>query len=90
MKLYFEAPATVIRAVEKRGFAAAMGDDAAMCCDRSQADVPALPEVTEAFAEVALDVAEDVGGYEVFPMDVPPGRWFRIPAAEMDQLIQKP
>lgn len=90
MKLYFEAPATVIRAVNKRGFAAALGDDAAMCCDRSQADVVPLPEVTQAFAEMELNLSADVGGYECFPMDMPPGRWFEIPADVLDKMIRKP
>jgi hypothetical protein len=84
--LYFEAPQTVIRAVKAKGFAAALGGDAPLCCDRSQADIPALPEVTDTFEELTLETAADVGEYECFPMDMPPGRWFEIPVDVLDKM----
>jgi hypothetical protein len=85
--LYFEAPVPVILDIQRRGFAAVLGQGTALCRAASTSDVPPLPEVTEKFAEMKLDLSADVGGYECFPMDVPPGRWFRIPAAALDKMI---
>lgn len=93
MILYYEAEEDVIAQILRRGFLAVLGsDETVQCYDCSliglgPADMPDSTPVPEGFAEIVFEVEADVSGHEVFPMDVPSGRHFRIPITEIDRMI---
>ncbi|MDP1588187.1 MAG: hypothetical protein Q8M07_10605 [Prosthecobacter sp.] len=98
MTLYYHSSADVIAQILRHGFLVALGRDRAIrCCNRSLAGLgplnmmpsmfgPRRAPVRVASAEVGFEVDADVSTYEVFALDMHPGRYFDIPVTVMERL----
>lgn len=82
MKLYHETERKIAALLGRRGFSAHRGDSV-LCSDRSLKGTSSLEEGTGvdegALAEVTFDL-EGAELYEVMPTDLPPARYFDLPA----------
>lgn len=90
MTLYYEDEEASIAAIRQHGLAVVLGSHAEIqLCDRSllnegPADEPEGTPIPEGFAELTFTLKDsDATPHEVFPADVPEGRYFRIPVSQL-------
>lgn len=97
MTLYYEDESSTIDAIQKFGPVVALSSHAEMMlCDRSlkeegPADMPTDTPLP-GFDEVCFKVNEEaLAGREVFPKDMPAGRYFAFTAEELERaMLRKP
>lgn len=84
MTLFFSSQKRFIDLAQKKGFAA-LGDRL-LCCDR----VPVWPDdLAIGVVNIKVKAGVEVGEYQVFPMDMPEGRWFDVPVQELDRYLNE-
>jgi hypothetical protein len=93
MTLYYEHEAATIAAIRKHGpVVALLSVSEMMLCDRSlkdegAADLPDDTPMPEGFDEITFEVKdEELAGREVYPKDMPSGRYFIFTAEELEEV----